>query len=614
MLSRLFSRTRLQVSRSISGVKHLSISSLQAEQPEVNWQPIPFPKKQQTFEYDATEIAMQKKVKIQTDRALKKRKLLVPAVHLREGTNEEILQLEVNDLLTQSSQERHTNGDSKDQSAITEPASPSASLSKPPIDLWSEVELDIIELSSTGDGLAYTETKDHVVAVPFTVPGDRVLAKIYKWSGTHSHADFVKVIKPSAKREGVTPPCKYFADCGGCQFQMIPYQDQLVHKRTIVEKAFSKFSGLEPEKVPPVLDTMGSPLQYSYRTKLSPHFDGPGRRKGDPAKFTSLPKVGFNRKNRREVIDIEHCPIGTEVLQEGLKLERAKVAVNYKTYRNGKTILLRESTRREPDNESLDNNTQSPVAEFDTTSEPSSTELHHLSDGKPEITLNFPTHTDHKTYTSIETSLSTEYIGPHKFINRAGSFFQNNNSILGPFTKYVYDNCMLPAPSASSAETKPRPQIKYLLDAYCGSGLFTITLSKLFTSALGIDIDGRGIEAARENAAINNIPNAGFIEADASDLFADVPFPPDQSLVVIDPPRKGASEDFLRQLCQYRAKRVVYVSCNVHTQARDVGMIVNGFGPGSGCRYEIESLRGFDFFPQTGHVEGVCVLNRVEEA
>ena len=87
----------------------------------------------------------------------------------------------------------------------------------------------------------------------------------------------------------------------------------------------------------------------------------------------------------------------------------------------------------------------------------------------------------------------------------------------------------------------------------------------------------------------------------------DVPFPADQTLVVIDPPRKGASLDFLEQLMRFGPKRVVYVSCNVHTQARDVGLLVKGNGE---WRYAIESVRGFDFFPQTGHVEGVAFLDR----
>lgn len=83
--------------------------------------------------------------------------------------------------------------------------------------------------------------------------------------------------------------------------------------------------------------------------------------------------------------------------------------------------------------------------------------------------------------------------------------------------------------------------------------------------------------------------------------------------MVIDPPRKGCDESFLSQLLKFGPRRVVYVSCNVHTQARDVGVLVRGIEDG-GTRYKVESLRGFDFFPQTGHVEGVAVLSRVEEA
>jgi tRNA (uracil-5-)-methyltransferase len=121
---------------------------------------------------------------------------------------------------------------------------------------------------------------------------------------------------------------------------------------------------------------------------------------------------------------------------------------------------------------------------------------------------------------------------------------------------------------------------------------------------------------------LNNLPESStrFIAADAARLFASIESPADETVVMLDPPRKGCDESFLRQLVQYGPARVVYVSCNVHTQARDVGVLVGGmtgvdggFGKGEGC-YEIESLRGFDFFPQTGHVEGVAVLRRKENA
>jgi len=103
--------------------------------------------------------------------------------------------------------------------------------------------------------------------------------------------------------------------------------------------------------------------------------------------------------------------------------------------------------------------------------------------------------------------------------------------------------------------------------------------------------------------------------ADAAHLFQKVKFAAEETVVVIDPPRKGCDNAFLEQLLQYSPARIVYVSCNVHTQARDVGVLVGGMDAkepkdGSQGSYELESLRGFDFFPQTGHVEGVAVLSK----
>ena len=196
-------------------------------------------------------------------------------------------------------------------------------------------------------------------------------------------------------------------------------------------------------------------------------------------------------------------------------------------------------------------------------------------------------------------AISTEYIDDFEFRNTAGAFFQNYNSILPRFTDYIRQRMTL-------TEENGRP-VKYLIDAYCGSGLFTITLSSLFSSSMGIDIAGASIVSARENAAVNKVSNASFMTADASKLFEHVAYAPEETVVIIDPPRKGCADPFLQQLLKFGPRRVVYVSCNVHTQARDVGVLVEGLGE---CRYEIESLQGFDFFPQTGHVEGVAMLAR----
>lgn len=597
--------------------------------------------------YDAAFIAMEKKRKFDFNKKQqhnpRKARKVKPDAFLPEGSNEEILTIEVSGLLSKAS----------NPDLVTR----SSEQSKPqrPAEIGQEIEVEIEKLSSTGDGLAYNEAKDHVFVVPFTVPGDRVLIKPWTWLGSYTNSDFIKVIRPSPSRDGVTPPCPYFAKCSGCQFQMLPYDKQLEHKRGIVQRAFKHFSGLSTDKMPEVEPTMGSPLQYGYRTKLTPHFTGPPNweKRHEKPDWKGVPNIGFNMKGRRAVMDIEKCPIGTDILQEGLRIERKKVAEKISTYKNGATILLRESTERiEKQPEQNGGAEEAVKKEIPDGAEAVSADVddckvQHVPfaqsdaskhDSSPVIKVEHPDFTESKTYISDNEALATEYITTtidpdteppttktYQFTSTAGSFFQNNNSILGPFTSYVYSKCM---PTSSTTDSQP---IKYLLDAYCGSGLFTLTLSSHFTSSLGIDIDGRGISRARLNASRNAVTNAGFIDADASALFADVPYPADQTVVVIDPPRKGCDREFLRQLRKYGPRRVIYVSCNVHTQARDVGILVNGFrrdqdGKYSGAvevevdqsweeaglgKYTIESIRGFDFFPQTGHVEGVCILNRV---
>jgi tRNA (uracil-5-)-methyltransferase len=460
---------------------------------------------------------------------------------------------------------------------------------------FTEIEVRVVEISSTGDGLALQGSSNQIYVVPFSAPGDIVRAKVIRhFEDEHySLADFVSVVRAGPFRDDSRINCKYFSTCSGCQFQMLDYPTQLQHKKTIVEKAYKNFSQLPPDLIPLVEDTIGSPLQYGYRTKLTPHFDGPpgyiskhDRRNGARKYFTEVPNIGFMGKGLKRTLDIEDCPIGTDAVRMGMKRERSRVARELDKYKRGATLLLRESTLRiQSDDEKA-------------------------SKSIPDtIKVVAPNYTDFKSCITDNNSTSTEYIDDFVFTSIAGSFFQNNNSILPTFTQYIRDHILPP----SSCVTDP--QIKYLIDAYSGSGLFTITLSSLFTSSTGIDISAASITSARENAELNKLPTSRctFIAADAPELFKSVTYPKDETVVVIDPPRKGCDESFLAQLLKFGPKRVVYVSCNVHTQARDVGVLVRGMENG-GSRYKIESLIGFDFFPQTGHVEGVAVLSRVEDA
>ena len=538
----------------------------------------------------------------------KKRKVETKTV--KDGSNEPVLLADIKELLARSPR--------KEEEKQEDP-SQEKSVSELP-EKFSQIDLEISSLSSTGDGLALSPDSSHVYVVPFAIPGDTVTAKVITHfpSASYSLTDFVKVVTPSSKRDDSRIGCKYFAKCSGCQFQMLSYEDQLVHKKTIVEKAYRNFSGLNASVVPKVGETIGSPLQYGYRTKLTPHFDGPPgakRRKtndGKGPKFEEVPPIGFMVKGTRWTMDIEDCPIGTDAVRGGMARERKRVAEEIDKYKKGATILLRESTKRIPAAQETDL-TETPEEKTSwpeyPLQEPNSPDREAYAQ-TGSISKSFPTFTEERTCITDNNATSTEYIDSFVFHNRAGEFFQNNNSILPRFTAYVREHALPPTSPSKESSSDQKP-IKYLIDAYSGSGLFTITLSSLFKASLGIDISANSIASARENAKANNVDNAHFMAADASALFAEVKYDADEAVVVIDPPRKGCDENFLNQLLRYGPRRVIYVSCNVHTQARDVGVLVNGK---EGVSYEIESLRGFDFFPQTGHVEGVAVLNRCGKA
>ncbi|CAN6601219.1 tRNA (uracil(54)-C(5))-methyltransferase [Trichomonascus vanleenenianus] len=410
-----------------------------------------------------------------------------------------------------------------------------------------EAELEIIKQSSVGDGLAINEFngKKQIVVVPYTVVGDKVKAKIYKTFKYYFQAEMVEVLTKSDDRDDSLVRCRYFNTCSGCQYQMIPYKKQLEMKREVIVNAFRHYapqafaSGL----IPTVLDTVGSPKEYEYRTKLTPHFDVP--RSG---KLDAPPPIGFGVKGRKNVVDIEECVIGTPVVNDGMKRERQRVHDTYDTYKRGATLLLRENAVSE---------------------------------------------TERVCVTSTK-EIITEYVGEFKFEYPSSSFFQNNNSILVDVTSYVRDNIKIPATGLPP---------KYLVDTYCGSGLFAVTCSHNAESVIGVEISKDSVEYASRNAELNNLKNASFIVGQAEKIFEKVNTPPAETSIIIDPPRKGCDQAFLDQLIAFKPAKCVYVSCNVHSQARDIEYLLE-----KEPKYKVESLRGFDFFPQTHHVEGVAVI------
>ncbi|KAI0691245.1 S-adenosyl-L-methionine-dependent methyltransferase [Cerioporus squamosus] len=483
-----------------------------------------------------------------------------------------------------------------------------------PFEQFTQLELTVACISpSTGESLSTAHSGDRkwVIVTPLSLPGERIRVRVYRHARLHSHADLLEILEPNSEwRDMSRPQCQYFGKCAGCQYQMLSYEKQLELKRDTVIEAYKNYSGISPDLVPTIGPTIPSPLQYGYRTKLTPHFQGPPHslqkawKRGEAPVIEDKPdwlKIGFHAVGTRNVMDIEECPIATPVINKGLPVVRDNVIKNITKFKRGATLLLRDSLPLPPSEEG---DSSAPAASSSTVAE----------------------HDGHICVTDQKGTVR-ERVGDMLFQYTAGTFFQNNNSALVPLTSYVRDAIFPPGPTATSstAAPTPAPAPTHLVDAYCGSGLFSIMLAPVFSKVAGIELSAESIRAAQHNASLNAalLPSSevSFMAGDAANIFATVQdFPRAQTALIIDPPRKGTDARFVEQMVAFGAGTVVYVSCNVHTQARDVGMILaqsaahaqaEGGGEGKGRRYVLESLCGLDLFPQTAHVEAIAVLRLV---
>ncbi len=421
-----------------------------------------------------------------------------------------------------------------------------------PFRYHEEIELEITTLTNLGLGLGRvalpgtTEAK-WVVMVPFTLPGERVRARVYRNQKNFSEADLVEVLTPSVHR--VAPRCSLYGRCGGCQYQHLAYTEQLKWKQRQVAELLQHLAGIEF----PVNPVIGSPREYGYRSKITPHFAVKRQNAEIPNPNGQIPKdsgenmaIGFLRQGTRfDLVDVPRCEIATDAINARLPAVRSgiRAGVAEGRYVRGATVLLR--------------------------------------DAGGEVTTNYD-------------EIATETVDGLKLRFLARDFFQNNPFILPAFTGYV---------RGKAAATGARR----LVDAYCGSGLFALSCASAFERVAGIEISESSVAFARQNAAANGIGNATFQAGDAAAIFAGFDFVPGETVVIIDPPRKGCDEGFLRQLFAFGPRAVVYVSCDPATQMRDLRLFV-------AAGYALEDVQPFDLFPQTRHLECVMTLRRTGAA
>jgi tRNA/tmRNA/rRNA uracil-C5-methylase (TrmA/RlmC/RlmD family) len=251
--------------------------------------------------------------------------------------------------------------------------------------------------------------------------------------------------------------------------------------------------------------------------------------------------IGFLKAGRRQqIVDVPHCPIAAPAINETLTPLRDEIRKNASRYKKGATLLLRTSQDK-------------------VITDPKAVARDRVED----VTFDFI----------------------------AGEFFQNNPSILPAFTRHI-------------AEEASAGGLKYLIDAYCGCGLFALTAAKHFERVLGVEISEQSIHWAKHNANLNKLANVDFLEGKAEAVFDTITLDASQTAVVIDPPRKGCDDLFITQLLQFSPARIVYVSCNPATQMRDLAKLT------AEDTYQLTCVQPFDLFPQTKHLECVISLDR----
>jgi tRNA/tmRNA/rRNA uracil-C5-methylase (TrmA/RlmC/RlmD family) len=404
-----------------------------------------------------------------------------------------------------------------------------------------------------------------VVMVPFTLPGEKVRVRVYRNHKNYSEADLLAVLTPSPHR--IDPKCPLFGQCGGCQYQHLTYAEQLKWKRQQVAELLKFMAGVE-FAVNPVI---GSPREFGYRSKITPHFSAHPRRKegsSDKDQVTGgIHPIGFLKQGTRfDLIDVPHCDIATPEINAKLPeiRERTRQRLVAGEYKRDATLLLRHAQ-------------EGVITDYDAV-------IHEVIDvagvaGPGAAPVYRP---GSATPATPAKPLRLHFL--------ARDFFQNNPFILPAFTGYVREQA-----AGSGA--------RFLVDAYCGSGLFALSCAPAFERVTGIELSATSVKFATENAAANNITNATFRAGDAAQIFAGLDFPPADTAVVIDPPRKGCDELFLNQLFAFGPRAVVYVSCDPATQMRDLkGFLAAG--------YKLSAVLAFDLFPQTRHLE--CVITLVK--
>lgn len=460
--------------------------------------------------------------------------------------------------------------------------------------------VEIIDAGSEGMSIAKPEEK--VVFIPFGAPGDIVDIQVFKKKSNCFDGKIVNIVKESDKR--VKPVCQHFGLCGGCKWQHLDYQWQLYYKQKQVKDNLDRIAKIEYPEITPIL---GCEKQYYYRNKVEYSFSN---RKwltdGAPAgTYTEEQCKGFGYHLPGlfdRVIDIEHCYLQAEPSNEirlfikdftmGKGLSYHNVRAHQGTMRN---VIVRCNGKGEfmviiiiNEENSIVRNELIPA----------------LSEKFPQIisimlVIN-PKFNDTISDLPFECLKGDPYLIETMNSPRIG--FEDLSFRVGPvsfFQTNVYQAERLYKAAFDLADVSGD---ELMYDLYTGTGTIALYFSRFVKKVVGIEYVEEAIADARINAKINNIDNATFYAGDMAKVLDDAFIvengTPD--IIVTDPPRAGMADKVIEQLKKIKAKKIIYISCNPATQARDLQLLND--------LYEVVAVQPVDMFPHTQHVENIASL------
>lgn len=437
----------------------------------------------------------------------------------------------------------------------------------------------------THDGAGVAKVDGYPLFIQGGLPEETAEVHVLKTLKNYGFAKIIDIIEPSLDR--VEAPCPIFHQCGGCQLQHLSYEGQLKWKQNMVENVMKRIGKLDV----PVHLVKGMTEPWHYRNKAQIPFGLEGE----------VPVAGFYKTKSHAIVDTNRCLIQTaeaDAILEGLKPklwalgltpydEKTKQGLlRHVVVRKARTtdevmVVLVTKKRKLAQKEA--------IIETIRTLVPNVRSIMQNVNGQDTNVI-----FGNETLPLWGDEVIEDYIGDVRFEISARSFYQVN-----PIqTEVLYEQALAYA-DLTGNET--------VIDAYCGIGTISLFLAKQAKSVMGVEIVPQAIEDAKRNAALNGFANTYFEAGPAEEVIprwykegktADV--------LMVDPPRKGCDEALLTTILEQKPKKVVYVSCNPATLARDLRILEDG-------GYKTKEVQPVDMFPHTAHVEVVALMSRVDE-